>query len=63
MAGDEKSLEYLRRAASDLRKARRRVRDMEERQYEPIAILGIGCRFPGGVSSPEGVLGVACCGR
>ena len=52
MAGD-KSIEYLRRAASDLRKARRRVRDMEERQYEPIAILGIGCRFPGGVSSPE----------
>src|SRR2546423_11268151 len=26
---------------------------MEEREHEPIAIIGMSCRYPGGVSSPE----------
>nr|WP_157900542.1 type I polyketide synthase [Mycobacterium rhizamassiliense] len=30
-----------------------RVNDAHERGAEPIAILGMGCRFPGGVSSPD----------
>ena len=30
-----------------------RAVDGHHRSAEPIAILGIGCRFPGGVNSPD----------
>ncbi|WP_423817479.1 type I polyketide synthase, partial [Saccharomonospora azurea] len=46
-------LSYLRRATADLREADRRIRELEAGDTEPIAIIGMGCRFPGGVSSPE----------
>ncbi len=45
--GDERFLEYLKRATIDLRQARRRLREVEEQGREPIAIVGIGCRYPG----------------
>jgi acyl transferase domain-containing protein/surfactin synthase thioesterase subunit len=44
--------EYLEKAAIDLRRARSRVRELEQSAHEPLAIVGIGCRFPGGASSP-----------
>ncbi|HEV2636386.1 MAG TPA: SDR family NAD(P)-dependent oxidoreductase, partial [Actinocrinis sp.] len=53
MAEDEKYLDYLKRLTADLRQARRALRDVEERETEPIAIVSMSCRYPGGVRSPE----------
>ena len=44
----------LRQALLGLRKLKARVAELEGRSHEPIAVIGIGCRFPGGVRDPEG---------
>jgi acyl transferase domain-containing protein/NADPH:quinone reductase-like Zn-dependent oxidoreductase/acyl carrier protein len=53
MSADEKSLEYLRRVTVELDAARRRLGELEQREHEPIAIVGVACRYPGGVRSAE----------
>ncbi|HEV7615345.1 MAG TPA: type I polyketide synthase, partial [Solirubrobacterales bacterium] len=44
---------YLRKATGELRDARARIRELELRESEPIAIVGIACRYPGGATSPS----------
>ncbi|MFD4984386.1 type I polyketide synthase, partial [Streptomyces sp. NPDC058383] len=49
----DKVVDYLRRVTSDLRRARQRIGELELKENEPIAIVGMSCRLPGGVRSPE----------
>ncbi|MEU5082439.1 MULTISPECIES: type I polyketide synthase [Streptomyces] len=53
MTNDEKLLSYLKRVSADLAQTRRRLREAETQDREPIAIVGMSCRFPGGVTTPE----------
>jgi acyl transferase domain-containing protein len=53
MASEEELVEYLRRVTADLQATRKRLQAVEDAASEGIAIVGAGCRFPGGVASAE----------
>ena len=63
MADEQTLRDYLKWTTAQLAETRERLRESEEKAREPIAIVSLGCRLPGGVRSPEGLWDVVRHGR
>ncbi|MCT9934584.1 SDR family NAD(P)-dependent oxidoreductase [Planotetraspora sp. A-T 1434] len=53
MANEDKLRDYLRRTTADLLRARAELERLEQAEHEPLAIVAMACRYPGGVRTPE----------
>ncbi|MER5785057.1 type I polyketide synthase [Streptomyces mobaraensis] len=53
MATQEQLVDYLKRMTAELHDSRQQLQAAKEKDHEPIAIIGMGCRYPGGANTPD----------
>ncbi|MEU7039008.1 type I polyketide synthase [Streptomyces sp. NPDC046237] len=63
MAEDETLRDYLKLVTLDLRRTKQKLRDREASDHEPIAIIGMSCRYPGDINTPEDLWQLVAEGR
>ncbi|WUV15625.1 acyltransferase domain-containing protein [Streptomyces sp. NBC_01485] len=60
---EDKLRYFLKKVTADLQQTRVRLTELESVEGEPIAVVGMSCRYPGGVESADGLWRLVLEGR